>query len=1010
MVQVRKLVLAIAAASALSSGVAHALGLGELTLKSTLDQPLVAEIELLDVKELTAAEVVPSLASPEDFAKAGVDRQAFLDDLSFTPVLNPSGKSVLRVTSSKPLSEPMVKFLVQVMWPNGRLLRDYSVLLDPSKFSPQTADAAAQPAPTSAVTAPVAGATEPGQYTTTPRDTLWEIAAKARNGGSVQQTMLAIQALNPDAFIDGNINRLKTGQVLRLPDQAQSASLPQHKAIAEVAAQNSAWRQGRRYVPKTGAGQQQLDATNRPRGEGAAGQAASDNLSLVSAETGKAGGKGAAGDAKALNNKLAMTQESLDTTRRDNEELKSRMTDLQSQLDKLQRLIELKNNQLAKLQAEGAADAPADAAAIAAISADPAAAPGQANADTPGAAPGQADVATPAPASEAAPAAPETTAAPAETPVEPTPVASDEQKFNELLTNPVLLGLVGGGAVVLLLLLLLLARRRKAQQEAEKHVRMARELAEEQQNPAEQDELEDSFEGLEVPPPSVKLDTAPAPAPVPVQAPVPKPAPAPLIVPVVITPPIAAPLVSPAVDRHDDDVLRKAHTHYAAGRLNQAAALLEDSIKFEPQRSDLRLKLMEVYGQQGNRTAFVAQERKLVANGENFARVEQLKHRFPAMAVGGIAAAAMAAELDAQYVRELLLDDAQAPEVPDDFDSAFDLSLDEPQSPVATPAAPDDFDNGFDLRLDEPQIPVATPAVPDDFDSAFDLSLDEPQSPVATPAAPDDFDNGFDLRLDEPQIPVATPAAPDDFDSAFDLSLDDPQSPVAAPAVPNEFDSAFDPSLDEPQSPATAPVASTPDAAAELDDFPADDDLSFESVLQQQTDVRENLDDLSDFDLDMDLGGEASPAILAEDDFLLNLDDEGKDPSVAAAPAAPAMAPDDLELPADFDLSLADEMDTAAAPDAFATELTDVNAELDRLSQSLGEPTFTAEDALASADDEPEFDFLSGTDEVATKLDLAQAYIDMGDADGARDILNEVVNEGDADQKVEARELLSRLT
>ena len=159
MVQVRKLVLAIAAASALSSGMAHALGLGELTLKSTLNQPLVAEIELLDVKDLTAAEVVPSLASPEDFAKAGVDRQAFLNDLTFTPVLNASGKSVLRVTSSKPLSEPMVKFLVQVMWPNGRLLRDYSVLLDPSKFSPQTADAAAQPAPSQTVTAPVTGAT-----------------------------------------------------------------------------------------------------------------------------------------------------------------------------------------------------------------------------------------------------------------------------------------------------------------------------------------------------------------------------------------------------------------------------------------------------------------------------------------------------------------------------------------------------------------------------------------------------------------------------------------------------------------------------------------------------------------------------------------------------------------------------------------------------------------------------------------------------------------------------------
>lgn len=880
MVQVRKLVLAIAAASALSSGMAHALGLGELTLKSTLNQPLVAEIELLDVKDLTAAEVVPSLASPEDFAKAGVDRQAFLNDLTFTPVLNASGKSILRVTSSKPLSEPMVKFLVQVMWPNGRLLRDYSVLLDPSKFSPQTADAAAQPAPAQTVTAPVTGATKPSQHTTTPRDTLWEIASKARNGGSIQQTMLAIQALNPDAFIDGNINRLKTGQVLRLPDQVQSTNLPQPKAIAEVAAQNTAWRQGRRYVAKPGTGQQQLDATKRARGEDASSQAATDKLSLVSADTGK-GGKGAAGDAKALSNKLAVTQESLDTTRRDNAELKSRMSDLQSQLDKLQRLIELKNNQLAKLQAEGGADAPATAPTAPAMSAELAANPAATPAD-----------AAPAPAPETA--APEAVPAPA---VEPAPATSDDQKFNELLTNPILLGLVGGGAVVLLLLLLLLARRRKAQQEAEKHLRMARALEEEQEFSVDQDLPESSFEGLEVPPPSVKLATAPTPAPTPAS----------VIAPVVVTPPIAAPLVSPAAER-SDDVLAQAQSHIAGGRLNQAAALLEDAIKQEPQRSDLRLKLMEVYGQQGDRDAFVAQERQLVANGDNFARVEELKSRFPAMAVvaaSGLAAAAIAAELDAQYVKDLLLDEPQAPE----------------------------------------------PAL-SDFDSAFDLSLDD--------------------------LEAATPIAP---------------------AVAAEPEPAPEP---EP-TPA-------PEALAELDEFPLDDDLSFESVLQQQTEIKENLDDLSDFDLDMDLGGNASPATLAEDDFLLSLDEDLKDLPAAEAPSVTEPTLDDLELPADFDLSLADEMDAAPdQPDAFESELNDVNAELDRLSQSLGEPSFTAEDALASAADEPDFDFLSGTDEVATKLDLAQAYIDMGDNDGARDILNEVVTEGDAGQKSEAKEMLSRL-
>ncbi|WP_445576856.1 Pilus assembly protein FimV [Pseudomonas sp. E141] len=853
MVQVRKLVLAIAAASALSSGMAQALGLGELTLKSPPNQPLVAEIELLDVQQLTAAEVVPSLASPEEFAKAGIDRQAFLNDLTFTPVINANGKSVLRVTSSQPLSEPMVKFLVQVMWPNGRLLRDYSVLIDPSKFSPQAADAA-RTKPSQVVSTPVTGATKPSQYTTTPRDTLWEIAAKVRNGGSIQQTMLAIQALNPDAFINGNINLLKTGKVLRLPDPVQSTALPQPQAIAEVAAQNAAWRQGRRGVARSG--QQQLDGTKRGGSQAAPAQAAGrDNLSLVSAEAAKAGAKGAAGDAQALSNQLAVTQESLDSARRDNEELKSRMADLQSQLDKLQRLIELKNNQLAKMQADGVAVPPLDESA-----------------------PAMSAELTPDPTAQAPAPAPEAT--PPVTPVEPAPAASSEQKYNDLLTNPILLGLVGGGALILLLLLLLLARRRKAQQEAEKHLRMARALEEEADFSPELDLPPSSFEGIEVPPPSVKLEPKPAPAPAP--------KPAPVIAPVIVTPPIAAPLVAPAAER-SDDVLGQAQSHIDRGRLNQAADLLEQGIKAEPQRSDLRLKLMEVYGQQGDRDAFVAQERQLVANGENYAQVEQLKSRFPAMVVAttaGLAAAAVAAELDAQYVKDLLED---------------------------------------------------------------------------------------------------TPPTDEELDSAFDLSLEDLE---AAPATPE------------------------PEPVVELDAFPSDDDLDFESLLKQQTEANESLDDLSEFDLDLGADAPAPTPALADEDFLLDLDDDlkGLDEPAVQTPAVTDTPSDDLELPEDFDLSLADEMDVQDKPkDAFESELDDVNAELERLSDSLAQPTFTAEDALASADDEPDFDFLSGTDEVATKLDLAQAYIDMGDNDGARDILGEVLSEGDATQKSEAQEMLSRL-
>ncbi|CRM17340.1 FimV/HubP family polar landmark protein [Pseudomonas sp. 25 R 14] len=843
MVQVRKLVLAIAAASALSSGMAQALQLGEMTLKSKLNQPLSVEIELLDVGGLTASDIVPSLASSQAFVDAGVDRQAFLDELTFTPVLNSSGRSVVRVTSSKPLPDSYVRFLLQVQWPNGRLMRDYSVLLDPAKFE-QKAPQASAPAPRLATPA-ATSVSKAAEHTTTSRDTLWEIAAKNRNGGSIQQTMLAIQALNPGAFVDGNINRMKTGQVLRLPDPVQSTSLPQPQAIAEVTAQNAAWRQGRRGATNQAAGRQQLDATKRTQAGAAPSQtAAKDNLSLVSAEAAKAGVKGAAGDSKALSNKLAVTQESLDSTRRENEELKSRMTDLQSQLDKLQRLIELKNNQLAKLQAEGGTPAqpavmPAELAAV--------------------------------PATPAAPAAEAPVVAPVEKPAEPAEAASTEGKFNELLTNPIVLGVIGGAAGLLVLLLLLLwARHRNARLEEEKHLRMARALAEEPEfsSNLEQDMPSDSFEGLEVPAANVTLAPAPAPAPVAV---------APVVAPATSMAPPSKPIIEPG----SADALAQAQSHLDRGHLNQAAAVLEEAIKLEPKRSDLRLKLLEVYGQQGDKDGFVSQERQLVANGENHAQVELLKNRYPAMAVlaAGVSAAVAAAALDAQYVKDL---------------------------------------------LQEEPAPAAAPQT-DTFDTDFDLSLDD--------------------------LEAASPA-------------------VVAPEV---------------------------------------DDLSFESVLQQQTETKASEDDLADFDLDLQLD---APASQSDDDFLSGLEEQMKDLPPVEPPILTPAALDDFDLPEDFDLSLADEPAPADKPDAFASELDDVNAELERLSQSLEspsiEPSFTAEDA-AKGDDEPEFDFLSGTDEVATKLDLAQAYIDMGDADGARDILSEVLTEGDEKQRGEAKEMLSNL-
>ena len=853
MVQVRKLVLAIAAASALSSGMAQALQLGEMTLKSKLNQPLSVDIELLDVGGLTAAEITPSLASSQAFVDAGVDRQAFLNDLTFTPVINPAGRSVVRVTSSKPLPDSYVRFLLQVQWPNGRLMRDYSVLLDPAKFDQSTPT---NTAATPRLSAPAVSV--PAQHTTTAHDTLWEIAEKHRNGASVQQTMLAIQALNPHAFVDGNINRLKTGRVLRLPDTVQSTALPQPKAIAEVTAQNAAWRQGRRAATNQAAGKQQLDATKRTQaGNAPASTNGKDSLSLVSAEAAKKGAKGKAGDGQALGDKLAMAQEQLDTTRRDNEELKSRAADLQSQLDKLQKLIQLKNDQLARLQAEKG-----DPAALAA-------------AVMPVQLAGEPPASVVAPVEPAATAATAATAAPASEPIKPDAVpATSEDKFNELLTNPIVLGVIGGAAgLVVLLLLLLWARHRNARRAEEKHERMARALAEEPEftSNIDLDLPPDSFDGLEVPAPNVTLAAAPTPTPAPVVAPTAAPSVASVL----------APLAVAVAPENANDALVQAQSHIDRGHLNQAADVLEQAIKYETKRSDLRLKLMEVYGLQNDKDGFITQERQLVANGENHAQVEQLKSRFPAMAVlaAGVSAAVAAAALDAQYVKDLMED-----------------------KPASVPEAEAEA-----------------------FDTDFDLSLDE--------------------------LEAASPAAVDNADQQ-----------------------------------------------------------TFETLLQQQTEAKPAPEDLSDFDLDLQL---EPPSSQSDDDFLSGLEDQMKDVSPVEPPTLTPAALDDLDLPEDFDLSLADEPDAPAAePDAFASELDDVNAELDRLSQSLEsppiEPSFTAEDA-ALGGDEPEFDFLSGTDEVATKLDLAQAYIDMGDTDGARDILSEVLTEGNETQRGEAKEMLGRL-
>lgn len=960
MVRLRKLVQAIAAASALTSGMAHALGLGDIHLRSALNQPLDAEIELVEVRDLSAAEVIPKLASPEDFNKAGVDRQYFLTGLKFTPIVKPNGKSVIRVTSDRPVQEPYLNFLVEVLWPNGRLLREYTVLLDPPLYSPQTAAAVprapmAVPAPAvrpsataaprpaaaparSAAPAPAAASRrlDGNEYRTGKNDTLWDIAARARPDGSVsvQQTMLAIQDLNPDAFLGGNINRLKSGQVLRLPDAEQIKSRTQPTAEAEVKQQYTAWREGR-SLPAGGT--RQLDATPRANAGNAPAQAETkDSLRLLSGENGKAkGGDKGSKDGQAVADKLAVTKESLDSTRRENDELSSRMTDLQSQMDKLQKLIALKDAQLAKLQnelgndkvaANGAAVVPAPVPG-AEPAAQPATPPAPAVAEQPVAPAPAGDAGTPpAPAAEAQPqpAPMPAPVAPAPAPEAqkpkpaPAPVAAPVEQaqtsiVDEILANPIWLGAIAGSALLALLVLLMIISRRRAAKEQESLAAYAGD-----DEPHLDDDL--ALAGSE-------LDTLDVPQAAEVAAPT-----------------QAAP---ERVAAQTSDALGEADIYIAYGRFNQAAELLQGAIYDEPQRADLRLKLMEVYAEIGDREGFARQENELREIGGAEPQVEQLKSRYPGMVTlaavgGGLAAAAAASddELDGFSLDDFTIDSRAAA-----------------AEPAAQPHG--DLDDAFDLALDD-----------------LDLGEDKP----AAPATQQNDDLSFgSLDLDD------------------DLSLGG--SPAEAPSAKAEDDFAFD--LDLPEE--SAAKVEAPSLADDLGEF--------------------------SLDLDKDLEKDTHATLAsAEDDFLLGLDDDtaslsGVSPEEFSLDID-SKAPQADDLPDDFDLSLADDEPVPAkAADSFAAQLDEVSAELDRLSSQndeaqapvaapLAEDSFLASDLALpgeGADDEDDFDFLSGADEAATKLDLARAYIDMGDTEGARDILDEVLTEGNDNQQQEARELLGRI-
>ncbi len=370
---VRKLALAVSFALGTISVPVYALGLGELSSKSTLNQNFEGNIPLLSVlpEELDGVRV--NLADTAIFERAGVERPFYLSLLKFEPVLTDSGNTVVRVTSEFPVREPFLNFLVEVNWPKGRLVREYTVLLDPPtttmrrapKVSPaatavRTAVPQSKPsvAASPASTAPVASASGSEYGPVKANDTAWRIAEQVRPSGvSMEQMMMALLEANPQAFIDGNINRLRKGQILRVPSAPEIQQLSRQQARQAFRQQQDAWLAQRNQGPQ--ATTEAAEASGEAEvavGDTATAQPDADQLRIATARPEGEGEAGAGDDAAEsttptdLETRLIAARENAETSRQEAEMMRSRVDDLQARLEKMQKLLSLKDEQLAQLQ------------------------------------------------------------------------------------------------------------------------------------------------------------------------------------------------------------------------------------------------------------------------------------------------------------------------------------------------------------------------------------------------------------------------------------------------------------------------------------------------------------------------------------------------------------------------------------------------------------------------------------------------------------------------------------
>ena len=1013
--------------------VAHAAGLGKLTILSALGRPLLAEVDLLSVQKDELATLTARLASPEAFTRANVQYSPALVGVRLSIERRADGRPYIKIVSTRPVNEPFIDLLVELNWAQGRLVREYTALIDPPGYTPgapivqavppvavgpavtlesqpivqaappvelapavtpepqsiaPTAPRVAAPAKPAAkapvVTRPAAAPAkaESKEYGPVKRgDTLLSIAASVKpEGVTLEQMLVSLYHANPDAF-GGNMNHLKSGTILRVPEKEHVIETGQSEAVKEVRVEAANWNAYRRTlaetVGETTARESRSAASGRittaVEDKAAAKETPKVVLKLSKGELtapGKAGsGKGARTNAE----RMRMLEEEATAREKAFAEANDRVAQLEKTIKDMQRLLEIKGqvpgapaakpvpqpapeakpgatppvkgDQVAKMEPAKAEPAKAEPAKVEPVK-DTGKAPAEAPKDDQKAAPAERPATTEPPQGEAPKA--ETPKAEPEAQVQqpkpkPKPtkiVQAPPDLIDQVLEEPLYLA-AGGGLIALLGGAgYWFARRRRTQVADDEDWRKKA---------------------------APQLDKGAA------------------VPPAMVEPVLAA----PAGDGDDVDPLAEADLYLNFGRDEQAEEVLKEALEKNPKHEEAQLKLLQIYAGRKDKAAFEKIARNLhtqtIGAGDNWLKAAAMGYAFdPGNGLYEAGRSAPGAAMPA----------ARGAATGNDFD--FNLELSQTPSKAAvdvntgaagktTLMAPDEMASAAEVqditqgsgavRIAAKEAPAA--AIPD---FAFDIP-DSMQPPAPTEKTLDAL--GDETANANVKNDSAAPKA-----DMIDFEI---VALAPAPAVTGDTAARMTDTVDfysNAGAPASAVTGDSAVPMADVIDFdatalppapPAADGKGYTHDGTVIPSPENQEDQAAGFDMDFELGDTAR---------------------VGAAPDAKPEAVKPAGTTTVFPDFKSDLGGDTAAPLAPEFKFDDINLNLDDTTKTV--VTKAPEPEGGAIKDERWYD-------VQTKFDLAKAYQEMGDKDGAREVLQEVIKEGNAGQQAEAMKLLDSL-